>query len=74
MRATEYGHVHALHHFIGCVANGTPVAPYGATFEDGWRVQLVMEAITESSPNRPADRSAAVNAGDSERRRPRSSC
>jgi predicted dehydrogenase len=45
----EYGHVHALHHFIGCVANGTPVAPYGATFEDGWRVQLVMEAITESS-------------------------
>jgi predicted dehydrogenase len=45
----EYGHVHALHHFIDCVANDTPVAPYGATFEDGWRVQLIMEAIVESS-------------------------
>ncbi len=45
----EYGHVHALHHFIDCVANDKPVAPYGATFEDGWRIQAVMEAIGESS-------------------------
>jgi predicted dehydrogenase len=45
----EYGHVHALHHFIECVANNAPVAPYGATFEDGVRVQLIMEAVRESS-------------------------
>ncbi len=45
----EYGHVHALHHFLSCVAADTPVAPYGATFEDGYRVQLIMEAIRESS-------------------------
>ena len=41
--------MHALHHFIDCVVNNAPVAPHGATFEDGWRVQLIMEAIAESS-------------------------
>jgi predicted dehydrogenase len=45
----EYGHVHALHHFMDCVANDRSVAPYGATFEDGWRIQAIMEAIGESS-------------------------
>jgi predicted dehydrogenase len=45
----EYGHVHALHHFIDCVVNDRPVAPQGATFEDGYRIQAVMRAIAESS-------------------------
>jgi predicted dehydrogenase len=45
----EYGHVHALHHFLDCVANDKPVSPYGATFEDGYRVQAVMQAIRDSS-------------------------
>lgn len=45
----EYGHVHALHHFIDCVANDRKVSPYGATFEDGCRIQMIMEAIQESS-------------------------
>jgi predicted dehydrogenase len=45
----EYGHVHALHHFIDCVVNEKPVSPFGATFEDGWRIQRIMEAITKSS-------------------------
>jgi predicted dehydrogenase len=45
----EYGHVHALHHFIDSVVNDKPVAPYGATFEDGYRVQAVMQAVAESS-------------------------
>ncbi|MGA2765345.1 MAG: Gfo/Idh/MocA family oxidoreductase [Spirochaetia bacterium] len=45
----EYGHVHALHHFIDCVANDKPVSPLGATFEDGVRIQRIMEAIGESS-------------------------
>jgi len=36
----EYGHVHALHHFLDCVASDKPVAPYGATFEDGHRIQV----------------------------------
>jgi predicted dehydrogenase len=45
----EYGHVHALHHFADCVVNGTDVAPYGATFEDGYRCQVIMDAIARSS-------------------------
>jgi predicted dehydrogenase len=45
----EYGHVNALHHFIDCVANDKPVAPYGATFEDGYRIQVIMKALADSS-------------------------
>jgi len=45
----EYGHVHALHHFVHCVVNDEPVAPYGATFEDGYRVQVIMDAMVRSS-------------------------
>lgn len=45
----EYGHVHALHHFVDCVANDKSVAPYGATFEDGYRCQVIMDAIVRSS-------------------------
>jgi predicted dehydrogenase len=45
----EYGHVHALHHFLDCVANNKPVEPYGATFEDGYRIQVIMKAIADSS-------------------------
>ena len=45
----EYGHVHALNHFIECVAADRDVAPYGATFEDGYRIQVIMDAIVQSS-------------------------
>lgn len=45
----EYGHLHALHHFLDCVAHDKPVAPYGATFEDGYRVQVIMDAMMRSS-------------------------
>ena len=45
----EYGHVHALHHFMDCVVNDKPVAPYAATFEDGYRIQVIMKAIADSS-------------------------
>jgi predicted dehydrogenase len=47
----EYGHVHALHHFLDCVGNDKPVAPYAATFEDGYRIQVIMKAIADSSAN-----------------------
>lgn len=45
----EYGHLHALHHFVGCVVQDKPVAPWGATFEDGYRCQVIMDAISRSS-------------------------
>jgi predicted dehydrogenase len=45
----EYGHVHALHHFIGCVVGDRDVAPYAATFEDGYRIQVIMDALLQSA-------------------------
>ena len=45
----EYGHVHALSHFVDCVVNDRPVAPYGATIEDGYKVQVIMESMMASS-------------------------
>jgi predicted dehydrogenase len=45
----EYGHLHALNHFINCVVNDRPVEPHGATFEDGYRIQLIMQKILDSS-------------------------
>jgi predicted dehydrogenase len=44
----EYGHVHALAHFLDCIVNDKSVAPYGATFEDGYRIQTIMEAFHTS--------------------------
>src|SRR6478672_10845043 len=37
--------VHELHHMLGAIANDTDVAPYGATFEDGYRCAEVCDAI-----------------------------
>ncbi len=45
----EYGHVHALNHFLDCVVNDKKVEPLAATFEDGYRIQVIMEAISKSS-------------------------
>jgi predicted dehydrogenase len=45
----EYGHVHALHHFIESVVKDRPVEPLGATFEDGYRIQVIMDGIMESA-------------------------
>ena len=45
----EYGHVHALNHFIECIAADRDVSPYGATFEDGYRIQVIMDAIVGSA-------------------------
>jgi len=44
----EYGHLHALGHFVNCVVNDKPVEPHAASFEDGYRVQVIMQAIKES--------------------------
>lgn len=45
----EHTFVHELAHFLDCVANDRPVAPYGATFEDGLRVAQVCDAIAASA-------------------------
>jgi predicted dehydrogenase len=41
--------VHELHHFLAAIADGTEVAPHGATFEDGYRAAEVADAIVRSS-------------------------
>ena len=40
--------VHELHHFLAAIATGEAVAPYGATFEDGYRAAEVADAIVRS--------------------------
>ena len=40
--------VHELHHLLEAIAKDTPVAPYGATFEDGYRAAEICDAIVRS--------------------------
>lgn len=45
----EHAHIHAVDHFLDCVANEKEVAPEGATFEDGYRTAVVCDAVQESA-------------------------
>jgi predicted dehydrogenase len=45
----EHAHINELHHLLEAVARDTPIAPLGATFEDGYRAAVVAEAIAESA-------------------------
>ncbi len=45
----EHSFVHELAHFLDCIVNDKDVAPYGATFEDGYRADCVCAAIAESA-------------------------
>ncbi|GAB4537977.1 MAG: Gfo/Idh/MocA family oxidoreductase [Anaerolineae bacterium] len=48
----EHTFVHELTHFLDCIVNDKEVAPYGATFEDGYRAAVVCDAILESATTR----------------------
>ncbi len=45
----ENGHLNELSHLIGCIVHDKKIEPYGATFYDGYMIQLIMEAIKQSS-------------------------
>lgn len=45
----EHTFVHEITHFLDCIANDRDVAPYGATFEDGYRAAVICDAILESA-------------------------
>jgi predicted dehydrogenase len=45
----EHTFVHELTHFLDCIVNEKDVAPYGASFEDGYRAACVCDAIAESA-------------------------
>jgi predicted dehydrogenase len=45
----EHTFVHEFHHFFDAIVNNKDVAPYGATFVDGYRNNVITDAITESA-------------------------
>lgn len=45
----EHTFVHEFHHFFDAIVNDKDVAPYGATFVDGYRNNVICDAITESA-------------------------
>jgi predicted dehydrogenase len=52
MLGWEHHHCHTIFHFFNCVAKQLAVAPWGATFEDGLKVQLVLDALQRSDKER----------------------
>jgi predicted dehydrogenase len=55
--------VHEIHHLLSAIAGEGEVAPYGATFEDGYRAAEVCDAILRSSERRAWQRVAYLDAG-----------
>ena len=45
----EHAHVNEIYHFVEAVVEQKDVAPFGATFEDGYRVAVISDAIIESA-------------------------
>ncbi len=45
----EHTFVHEIAHFLDAIVNNKEVAPYGATFEDGYRNAVICDAIIQSS-------------------------
>ena len=47
--AWEYTFVNELHHFADCIVNDKSVSPQGATFLDGYRNCVIMDAMVQSA-------------------------
>jgi predicted dehydrogenase len=45
----EHTFVHEIDHLLNAIVHNTDVAPYGATFEDGYRAAVVCDAVIESA-------------------------
>lgn len=45
----EHGHIIEKFHFLDAVAHDKPMSPYSATFEDGYRVAVIIDAMRKSS-------------------------
>ncbi len=48
----EHTFVHEIAHLLDAIVNNKEVAPYGATFEDGYRNAVICDAIVQSSLER----------------------
>lgn len=45
----EHTFVHEIAHLLDCIVNHKPVAPFGATFEDGYKNAVICDAILQSA-------------------------
>jgi predicted dehydrogenase len=45
----EHTFVHEIAHLLDCIVNNKDIAPYGATFEDGYRNAVICDAILQSA-------------------------
>ncbi|MGQ9626199.1 MAG: Gfo/Idh/MocA family protein [Anaerolineae bacterium] len=45
----EHTFVHEVYHMLDAIVNDKDIAPYGATFEDGYKCAVICDAIAESS-------------------------
>ncbi|MDD3699411.1 MAG: Gfo/Idh/MocA family oxidoreductase [Atribacterota bacterium] len=45
----EHTFVHAVAHFLDAIVNNKDIAPYGATFEDGYRCAVICDAILQAA-------------------------
>ncbi|MEM2591623.1 MAG: Gfo/Idh/MocA family oxidoreductase [Thermofilaceae archaeon] len=45
----EHTFINEVYHFLNCIVKDEDVAPIGATFEDGYRCNVIMDAVLESA-------------------------
>ena len=45
----EHSFIHEIAHLLDAIVNDKPVAPYGATFEDGYKCAVICDAILTSA-------------------------
>jgi len=44
----EHAHINEIAHFLRCIADGKPIEPDGAGFEDGYKSILVIDSLREA--------------------------
>jgi predicted dehydrogenase len=45
----EHTFVHEIAHLLDAIVNNKEIAPYGATFDDGYKNAVICDAIAQSS-------------------------
>jgi predicted dehydrogenase len=45
----EHTFIHEIAHLLEAIVNKTPVGPYGATFEDGYKNAVICEAMMSAA-------------------------
>lgn len=48
----EHTFIHEINHLLDCIVNNKDVAPYGASYEDGYRNAVICDGIIESASER----------------------